>query len=163
MELIQSWAKQLCLGALACGIVGQLLPSRMERVGRVALALFLLGLCLSPLRQGSVSLSDVDFSTGSEELSQALVAEQEALAYSLAAEHILGSIQASLSPLNLVAEELRFEEGPNGELELFLTVSGGEEQRDKEAALGRELQKTWGIKEVVFRWGTEAESSPGLN
>lgn len=163
MELIQNWAKQLCLGALACGIVGLLLPNRMERVGRAAIALFLLGLCLSPWRQGKVALSDFEFSAQNDELSQQLLEQQEDLAYSLAADHILGSIQTSLSPLSLKAEELRFGQGSDGELELFLTVSGGEEQQDKEAALRRELQKTWGIKEVVFLWRTEAESSPGLS
>jgi len=163
MEAIQSWARQLCLGALACGLVGLLLPERMERVGRAALALFLLGLCLSPWRQGSLPLQDFELPAPAEDLTQQLQEQQEALAYSLAEDHILGTIQTSLTPLGLSAQELRIQPGPDGDLELFLTVSGGEEQRDKEAALRRELQKTWGIKEVDFLWQTKADSSPGLS
>ena len=156
MTGLKNWALLLCTAAVACGLLGILLPqSTSGKAGKMAVSFFFLCCLLSPLRSGLGNLSlDLSFLEETEEQwTEELEQESQQLAYSIAQSHILELIQTRLEqreiiPLTLSVDTQETETGILLTARLILPA----EDKDREGEIRTLLLRDCGVEKVEFSW-----------
>lgn len=161
MNQLKDWALLLCAAAVACGLLGILLPrSTSGKAGKMAISFFFLCCLLSPLRTGLGNLSlDLSFLEETEEqLAEELEQEARQLAYSMAQNHILELIQTRLEQQEIIPLALSVD-AQETETGILLTarLTLPAKDKDREGEIRILLLQDCGIEKAEFFWQEDEE------